>query len=109
MNRKRHSLEFKMKIAKEIEETENGRLVARKHNLSPSMVARWYREYQTGMRDCQRKKLTDTSPANANSGFDSVKQENEHLRKIVAEKTLENEILRDLVKKQNPHLMKSLK
>jgi transposase-like protein len=109
MNRTRHSLEFKMKIAKEVEETENGRLVARKHNLSPSMVARWYREYKTGMRDCQRKKLTDTSPANTNSGFDNIKQENEQLRKIVAEKTLENEILRELVKKQNPHLMKSLK
>jgi transposase len=109
MNRTRHSLEFKIKIAKEVEETENGRLVARKHNLSPSMVARWYREYKTGMRDCQRKKLTDTSPANMTSGLNSIKQENEQLRKIVVEKTLENEILRDLVKKQNPHLMKNLK
>lgn len=38
-----------------------------------------------------------------------LSQENDHLKRLLGEKDLEIAILRDLVKKKNPHLLTKLK
>ena len=44
--RRRHSAETKLRVVKEALETGNGSIVARRHDLSSSMVNRWVRQYQ---------------------------------------------------------------
>ena len=103
MERKRYSKEFKLQIIKEALESNNTALVARRYELNANMVHRWIREYHNGhfgnvdvavLPDIDAKKLTS---------------ENDQLKKLLGEKDLEIAILRDLLKKANPHLLKKLK
>lgn len=103
MKRTKHSKDFKLQVVKEAIETGNNTLVARRYELNPNMVSRWIREYKNGkfgevdvevLPDLDTKELT---------------KENEKLKTILGEKDLEIAILRDLIKKQSPHLLKSLK
>jgi transposase len=103
MKRTKHSKEFKLQVIKEAQETGNNTLVARRYELNPNMVGRWIREYKdgkygevdvAGLPDLDSKELS---------------KENEKLKTLLGEKDLEIAILRDLIKKQNPHLLKNLK
>ncbi|WP_166740001.1 transposase [Halalkalibacterium halodurans] len=103
MKRTRHSKGFKLQVVKEATETGNNSLVARRYELNPNMVSRWIREYKEGkygevdvtvLPDLDSKELSE---------------ENEKLKIILGEKDLEIAILRDLIKKKNPHLLKNLK
>ncbi|WP_077299966.1 transposase [Virgibacillus pantothenticus] len=103
MKRTRHSKEFKIQVIKEAMETGKTSIVARRYELNPNMVTRWVREYKDG-------KYGDIDVATI-PDLDSkhLANENEHLKKILGEKDLEIAILRDLIKKQNPHLLKKWK
>ena len=46
----RYSEEFKMQIVKEVEETGNASLVARKHDIVPGTVTRWVRESRSSSK-----------------------------------------------------------
>ncbi|WP_445304417.1 transposase [Niallia sp. FSL W8-1348] len=103
MKRTKHSKDFKLQVVKEATETGNNSLVARRYELNPNMVSRWIREYKDGkygevdvavLPDLDSKELS---------------KENEKLKIILGEKDLEIAILRDLIKKKNPHLLKNLK
>lgn len=103
MKRVKHSKEFKLQVIKEAQETGKNTLVARRYDLNPNMVSRWVREYKDGkyggvdvavLPDLDSKELS---------------QENEKLKMLLGEKDLEIAILRDLIKKKNPHLLKNLK
>ncbi|MBL5768334.1 transposase, partial [Heyndrickxia sporothermodurans] len=103
MKRTKHSKDFKLQVVKEATETGNNSLVARRYELNPNMVSRWIREYKDGkygevdvtvLPDIDSKELSE---------------ENEKLKIILGEKDLEIAILRDLIKKKNPHLLKNLK
>jgi transposase len=94
-------------VIKEAMETDNSAIVARRYELSGSLVARWVREFKNGKH-------------NANSGTNSsfsglarenqhLSQENEQLKKMLGDKELEIAILKDLIKKKNPHLLTKLK
>lgn len=43
------------------------------------------------------------------AGSKALVKENDQLKRLLGEKDLEIAILRDLIKKKNPHLLKSLK
>lgn len=103
MKRTRHSKEFKIQVIKEAMETGKTSVVARRYELNANMVTRWVREYKDG-------KYGDVDVTTV-PDLDSkqLSNENDHLKKILGEKDLEIAILRDLVKKQNPHLLKKLK
>jgi len=92
---KRYSEEFKRQIVKEVKETGNATLVARRHDLVPGTVTRWVRE--------SRKEngliLGDSYFNNLNDK--SLEEENERLKRLLGEKDLEIAILRDLLKKTN--------
>ncbi|NSL51933.1 transposase [Bacillus sp. P2(2020)] len=92
-----------MQVIKEAQETGKITLVARRYELNPNMVGRWIREYKdgkygnldvAGLPDLDTKELA---------------KENEKLKTLLGEKDLEIAILRDLIKKKNPHLLKNLK
>lgn len=101
MGVKKHSDEFKKQVVKEAIETGNSSLVGRKHNISPSIVARWVRaEKPNPMKDMTRKALQASAdltedPKEVKKAF----EQNTQLKKLIGEKELEIEILRDLLKK----------
>ncbi|MFX3660986.1 MAG: transposase [Ectobacillus sp.] len=103
MTRTKHSKEFKFQVVKEATETGNQSIVARRYNLNPKMVSRWCSEYKNG-------KLGDVDVA-VLPDFDTkeLSKENEKLKILLGEKDLEIAILRDLIKKKSPHLLKNLK
>lgn len=91
---KRYPEEFKRQIVKEVGETGNATLVARKHDLVPGTVTRWVRESK------KNNKLTQNNHYISNTNSDSIEKENEQLKKLLGEKNLEIAILRDLFKKR---------
>ena len=103
MKRIKHSNDFKLQVIKEAQETGKITLVARRYELNPNMVSRWIREYKDG-------KFGDVDVA-VQPDLDSkeLSKENEKLKILLGEKDLEIAILRDLIKKKNPHLLKNLK
>lgn len=89
MKRRRYTEEFKQQVVKEAKETRNAALVARNHDLSPSLVAKWIRE-----TDYPIPKGIPMTKENK-----EIIKENILLKKLLAEKELQNAILQDLLKK----------
>ena len=103
MPRTKHSKEFKLQVIKEASETGNKTLVARRYNLNANMVSRWCTEYKNGQYgDVDVANLSDLNPK-------EISKENEKLKILLGEKDLEMAMLRDLIKKKSPHLLKNLK
>lgn len=75
-----HDLDFKMKVLKEAEEVRNVSLVARKYSLKPSTVFTW------------KKSLEGKERLSKEKGIKELKRE-------LADKELENQILKELLKK----------
>ena len=109
---KQYTMEFKEKVVNESLETGNVYLVARQYDIAPSTIHQWVAKY---------KKHGSVSTRNINSGNviqskanyvlvdSSQAKENEALKKLLGEKELEIQILKDLLKKTNPHLLTKLK
>lgn len=102
MQRRKHSEEFKRQVIQEAMETGNKALVARRHQLSPNLVHRWMKVSQ---EDNDFSIKGTVSPLEAKQ----LEEENDQLKKLLGEKDLEIAILRDVLKKKNPHLLKRLK
>lgn len=89
MKRHKYTVEFKQEVLKEAIETNNCTVVARNHELSPNLVAKWVREYKNPVPE--GLPLTKETK--------EMLKENAMLKKLLAEKELENAILQDLLKK----------
>jgi len=87
---KRYDAEFKNQIIKEVRETGNATLVARKHDLVAGTVTRWVRESK------QANNPTNSSKYIKDKDINSLSQENDQLKKLLGEKDLEIAILRCL-------------
>ena len=103
--RRRHSAETKLKVVKEVLETGNAALVAIRHDLSSSMVSKWVRQYKQYVEAAFKgnNKGNEQLVGYTDKDYRKLEDENERLKKILGEKDLEVAILRDLLKKQNPH------
>lgn len=101
MPAKKHSDEFKEQVVREALETGNSSLVARKYNISPSIVARWVRAVKPDpMKNITRKALhADPDLIEDPGEAKKAVEQNIQFKKLVGEKELEIEILRDLLKK----------
>lgn len=97
MQRKQYSPEFKQQVVKEAREVGNGSVVARKYDLNQNIVNKWLRKSEGGG-------VGHTSPPLTTQDHKQLQAENEKLKKLLGKKELEIEILRDLLKKTNPHL-----
>ena len=100
MKRNKHSKEFKLQVIKEAMETGNKAVVARRYELAANMLHRWIKEYEAGK--------FGVDSLNAVTALESkeLAQENDQLKRLLGEQALEIAILRDLIKKKNPHLLK---
>jgi len=87
MKRKRFSEEQIIRILKEGEAADNIREICRLHNITEQTFYRWRRKYG-GMEVSDAKRLK------------SIEKENTELKKIVAELTLDNRMLKDVVTKK---------
>ncbi|MDD5499112.1 MAG: transposase [Dehalococcoidales bacterium] len=101
MGVRKHSEEFKKQVVKEALETGNSSLVGRKHNISPSIVARWVRAEKPDPIKNMTRKALQASPDLINDPKEVKKaiDQNGQLKKLLGEKELEIEILRELLKK----------
>jgi len=102
MSRKRYSEEFKLQVVHEAMETRNNAVVARRHDLNPQVVGRWVRDYKnaTLLKNTKSPDIAKQLEAE----YKEAVAENDQLKKILGEKDLEIAILKDLLKKTNPHL-----
>ncbi|HLN89553.1 MAG TPA: transposase [Candidatus Binatia bacterium] len=103
MKRKRYTQEFKQQVVQEAVEVGNAALVARRHELMPKQVYDWIK--QSKHQDWKQtspgaKKVAPYTPSLQE--FRAVEEENDKLKRILGDKDLEIEILRDLVKKVDP-------
>jgi len=107
LTRKQYSPEQKLQIIKEALETGNASIVARRHDISTSLVSKWVRQYKregTGVPQGEKQRKTHNKCPVTIEEHKKMISENEKLKKLLGEKELEIEILRDLLKKTNPHL-----
>lgn len=102
-NRRQYTPEFKAQIVKEAIEVGNGSIVARKHGLAKAMVARWIVQQQGSKNPLS---MTNIRAQRLSNDPKDLSAENDKLKKIIGEKELELQILRDLVKKTDPTFRK---
>lgn len=105
MNRKRYDLDFKRMVVAKGKEIGNMTAVARQHELDPKMVLRWARELdRKDIDQLDGTSLKQAAFIPTAADYATLEKEHEKLKKLYAEQALEREILRDLLKKTNPHL-----
>lgn len=102
MSKKGFDDEFKEKVVKECQETGNVAMVARRYEISPNTVRTWVRRYQERgtvkpMPQSKEKRLKALE-----NQLKEVSQENDQLKRLLAEKELEVSILKDLRDAENP-------
>lgn len=101
MSIKRFSSEFKEQIVKEVYETGNAALVARKHDIVHATVTRWVREAEGRSKDMYKSKAKQAEDPSLGKNSKELSKENEQLKKLLGEKDLQIAILQDLLKKTN--------
>ncbi len=110
MERRNFSAQFKQQIVRECSDTGNASLVARKHDLNANVVRRWVKQANqnggklSGKTNGQATHVTHEELRALNMERNELASENEKMKKALGEQALEIAILRDLVKKANPHL-----
>lgn len=110
MERRNFSAQFKQQVVRECTETGNVSLVARKHDLNANMVHRWIKQVNQndgkvlGKTKGTATHVTPEELRQLNLEREDLASENEKMKRALGEQALEIAILRDLVKKANPHL-----
>ncbi len=100
MQRRTFTPEFRLRVVREALEAGNNTVVARRHELHPSMVNKWVRNYsKNGEEGLSGRRRKPGERSDHNLDVNEVQRENETLKKLLGEKDLEIAILRDLVKK----------
>lgn len=102
MTKPEYTPEFKAQVLQECQEVGNVAVVARRHNISPNTIHTWRRKVrQTGSTESlpsdEKNRIKELE-----NRLDKVSTENDRLKKIVAEKELELNILEDLRNSTNP-------
>lgn len=102
MAQKRYTEDFKKQVLEECRQIGNASLVARRHQISKNTVHGW-------MRAERKRGSTEPLPRDGMERLKDVErrlsklsEENDQLKRIVAEKELELAILRDLRDTLNP-------
>lgn len=110
MERTRYPKEFKEQVLREARESGNIAQTAKRHGLAPSVVYDWI--------SASKRKAFEAAPPSAKKvnayqpsaqEYRRLEDENEALKKLIGEKELEIQILRDLTKKSNPGYRTSLR
>ncbi|ABZ82774.1 transposase [Heliomicrobium modesticaldum Ice1] len=108
MRRNRYPKELKEQLIQEAMEVGNATQVARRHGIDPKRLYYWIRESQhKGFQEApaDAKQIAPYVPSAQE--FKRLESENIALKKLLGEKTLEIQILQDLIKKKNPSYRKN--
>jgi len=93
--RRRWKAEEKLAVIKEIKDTNKVVETCRKYSVDPGMYYRWKESYETfglhGLKPHYRR---------MEPGLRKIMKENEKLKKLLAEKELENALLSESLKKK---------
>lgn len=99
---KTYDPDLKKQVVDECIQVGNIRLVARRHNLSPNTVNGWVKaSRRRGSVEPLPRKASQRI-AEAERRIEAMGEENSRLKRIVADKEVENAILRELLEKANP-------
>ncbi len=93
--RRRWKAEEKLAILKEVKEGNSLAEISRKYSIDPSMLTRWRESYETFGLEGLKSHSTAIEP-----GLRKLKKENERLKKLLAEKELEVQMLSEAYKKK---------
>lgn len=96
-SRSNQFVELKKRIVQEALEGGNAAYVARQHELSPKTVNRWVKEYRDEVEVEMGKK--DKNQTNSLIEEQDVKKQLDQALKLLGKLQVENEILKDLLKK----------
>jgi len=84
--------------------------VARKFGMSPKTLRNWVRQYQDEVDGIMVKKQEQTQQMHQDAAeLKELQKRYKEAMKLLGEKELENNILKDLLKKTNPAAMRDLK
>lgn len=84
--------------------------VARRNGMSPKTLSNWVRQYQDEVDSVMVKKQEQAEQLNQDAAeFKELQKKYKAAMKLLGEKELENNILKDLVKKTNPTALRDLK
>jgi transposase-like protein len=100
----RRSEAFRSQIVEECFEVGNIALVCRRHGLSPNTVYRWVRRYKATGAARTLPRETEEKMWEMSNSLEDLGKENAMLKKLLAEKEVENAILKELIEKVNPKL-----
>lgn len=109
MQRRNFSPQFKQQIIRECHETGNASLVARKHELNYNTLRRWINQARQnngqfpGKINGKPTTMTPEEVRQLHSKREELEVENEKMKKALGDQALEIAILRDLLKKTDPH------
>ncbi|EFM12490.1 transposase IS3/IS911 family protein [Paenibacillus curdlanolyticus YK9] len=85
-------------------------VVARQQGMSPSTLSTWVRQYQDEVGDIVVRKQDEAKQMKQDAAnFHELEHKYKEALKLLGEKELENNILKDLLKKTNPAALKDLK
>jgi len=87
------SYEFKKQVIQEAQETQNATIVARRHQLNPSMLRRRMREGRRTVGETQ--------------GVDGLVEDNIQLKRLVNERNLKIAVLQDVLRKKGPYVQQN--
>jgi transposase-like protein len=110
MERRKFTPEFKRQVVEQAIAAGNHTVIARKYEIRPNVVSKWVRQYKAGqpMQGSNAKgnatHITQQEHFQLAAENKDLDKQNTHLKQLLGEKDLEIAILRDLVKKANPHL-----
>ena len=110
MERRKFTSEFKRQVVEQAIAASNNTIIARKYDIRPNLVSKWVRQYKAGQSiQGSRPKgnathITQQEHAQLVVENHELDKQNVHLKQLLGEKDLEIAILRDLLKKTNPHL-----
>ena len=96
--------ELRIQVVEEAMDRGNIALTARKHGLSPYSLYKWMKEYREEVEMTMSKKKNMGQLGSVPQTAEGWKEKYDHAAKLLGEKELEIAILRDLVKKNHPHI-----
>lgn len=102
MKKKQYTDEIKEQVVKEFREIGNTALVARRHGIAKGTVYSWVKKAKENGSVKSLPKDNKKKIKEAKKRLNKLSNENDQLKKILAEKELELAILRDLRDESNP-------
>lgn len=109
MSTEKYEEDFKKKVAKEALQVGNNTAVGKKYNTSEGNVRSWIKKYYESPIEILAKNAIGTPLKGTVKDLKDAKKKIDYYVKIIGEKELEIQVLKDLLKKLNVRLPQSMK